>query len=217
LDFGINEYIRSVAESLGWVAHLIIFGIVFAESGLLVGFFLPGDSLLLSAGFLAKQGYLNPALLFVGCFVAAVVGDQVGYVFGARVGRKLFERDDSMFFHRKNLLRTEAFYQKHGGKTIVLARFLPVIRTFAPIVAGVGTMKYRNFVFYNVAGGFLWTASMIGLGYLIGDIPGADKYIIPIVLALFIIPGLPTVWHLWQEHRHEIFRLVRQRFSRATD
>ncbi len=154
--------------------------------------------------------------MLVGCFIAAVTGDQVGYWFGHRVGRKLFDRQDSFFFHRKNIERTEQFYRKHGGKTIVLARFIPAIRTFAPIVAGIGSMRYREFFFYNVLGGLFWAVGVTLAGYFLGSlIPDVDKYLLPIIALIILISGLPALIHFWQDYRHEAIGLVRRRFSRG--
>jgi membrane-associated protein len=216
VHFDIAHMMMDAVTAFGLFAHFIIFAIVFAESGLLFGFFLPGDSLLFTAGFLASQGYLDLPLLLIGCFIAAVTGDQVGYWFGHRVGRRLFDREESFLFHRKNIERTEAFYRKHGGKTIVLARFLPAIRTFAPIVAGIGSMRYRDFVFYNIFGALLWAVGVTLAGYFLGSlIPDVDKYLIPIILLIIFVSGLPTLVHLWQDYRHQAFGLVRRRLSRG--
>src|SRR3989344_3150572 len=168
--------------------YLGLFGIVFAESGLFIGFFLPGDSLLFTAGFLASQGFLNIWLLAPLVFVAAILGDNFGYAFGKKVGPAIFRRDDSVFFHKDHLERAKIFYEKYGAKTLVLARFLPVVRTFAPILAGVGQMHYPTFFFYNVFGGFLWAIGMTWLGYFLGaTVPNIDKYLIPIILAIIIV------------------------------
>src|SRR3990170_2215671 len=145
-----------------------ILAIIFAESGLFFGFFLPGDSLLFSAGLLAAAGYLNFWTLFILCPIAAILGDNVGFWFGRRVGPKLFNREN-------------AFYLKHGRKTIVLARFVPIVRTFAPILAGVGGMEYKTFSFFNILGGTLWTSSMLILGFFLGNIvPDIDRFILPV-------------------------------------
>ena len=144
---------KSLIEAFGTIG---LFVIVFAESGLLAGFFLPGDSLLFTAGLLASQGHLNFPIIVTGCFVAAVAGDQVGYVIGRKYGPAVFKRPDSRFFHQKNVDRAAPYFEEHGSKTIVLARFVPIVRTFTPVVAGVGQMDYRKFVTFNVLGGFLW-------------------------------------------------------------
>ena len=137
-----------------------MFFIIFAESGLFFGFFFPGDSLLFTAGFLASQGFLNIIPLATLTFVAAILGDNVGYAFGKKVGVKIFKREDSLLFHKDHLIKAQQFYAKYGGKTIVLARFIPIVRTFAPIVAGAGEMKYSQFLFYNFIGGTIWGLGM---------------------------------------------------------
>lgn len=183
------------------IGYLGIFAIIFAESGLLIGFFLPGDSLLFTAGFLASQGMFNIFVLIAICFVAAVVGDSVGYMFGQRVGKRLFHKKDSLLFHKDNLERAQKFYNKHGKKTIVLARFMPVVRTFAPIVAGIGDMPYKDFISYNIIGGILWAIGLPLLGYLLGNvIPDVDKYLIPIIIAIVIFSVLPSAIHLLKDH-----------------
>jgi len=177
--------------------YLGLFAIVFAESGLFIGFFLPGDSLLFTAGFLASQGFLNIWLLAPLTFIAAILGDNFGYAFGRRVGPALFTRKDSILFHKDHLERARVFFEAHGAKTLVFARFLPIIRTFAPILAGVGKMHYKTFFFYNVFGAVLWALGMTWLGYFLGNlIPNIDKYLIPIILAIIIVSTLPTAIHI---------------------
>lgn len=181
-------------ESVGYFG---LFGIVFAESGLLIGAFLPGDSLLFTAGFLASQNIFNIWLLTPLLFVAAVLGDNVGYAFGKRVGPKIFKKENSLLFHKDNLLKAEAFYEKHGPLTIVLARFIPVVRTFAPILAGVGKMNYQTFFFYNISGGLLWTTSLTLGGYFLGQIiPNVDKYLLPIIATIVLFSIMPPLWHI---------------------
>lgn len=166
-------------------------GIVFAESGLLVGFFLPGDSLLFTAGLLASQGYFNIYWLCLLAAIAAIIGDNVGYGFGLKYGRRLFNKPDSRFFKRENLVKAEKFYEEYGAKTIVLARFMPFIRTFAPIVAGIGRMNYGTFVRYNLIGGLLWAIGMSLAGFWLGSIiPGVDRYLLPIIGVIILI----SVW-----------------------
>jgi len=180
-----------------------VFAIVFAESGLFFGFFLPGDSLLFTAGLLASQGHFSVLVLWLGCVLCAILGDSVGYAFGKKVGPKIFFREDSLFFHKKHIERTRAFYEKYGKKTIVLARFVPIVRTFAPILAGVGRMEYRTFISYNVIGGVLWSTLLIFLGWGLGSIiPGIDRYLLPIVLAIIVISFLPLLRE-WIKHRRE--------------
>ena len=189
------------------VGYLGLFGIIFAESGLFIGFFLPGDSLLFTAGFLASQGFLNIWILAFLVFVAAILGDNFGYAFGRKVGPAIFSREDSLLFHKDHLERAKVFYEKYGAKTLVLARFLPVVRTFAPILAGVGQMHYRTFFFYNVVGAFLWALGMTWLGYFLGaTIPGIDKYLIPIILAIIVLSSLPTLIHIIKNREYIIKR-----------
>ncbi len=179
-----------------------VFAIVFAESGLFFGFFLPGDSLLFTAGLLASQGHFNILVLWIGCMFCAIVGDSVGYAFGRKVGPKIFNREDSFFFHKKHVERTSAFYEKYGKKTIILARFVPIVRTFAPILAGVGQMEYRTFISFNVIGGVLWSTLLIFLGYVLGSlIPSIDKYLLPIVLLIIVISFLPILFEYWKSTR----------------
>ena len=183
-------------------SYFLIFPIIFAESGLLIGFFLPGDSLLFTAGFLASQGYMNIWILTIGCFICAVAGDSVGYSFGHRVGRRLFHKKESFLFNPDHLMKAEKFYEKHGKKTIILARFLPVVRTFAPIVAGIGKMEYKTFVTYNIIGGVLWAVGITLAGYFLGRlIPDVDKYLLPILAVIIVISVAPTVMHILQERK----------------
>jgi membrane-associated protein len=177
-----------------WGGLLMLVVIVFAETGLMVGFFLPGDSLLVTAGVFSAAGHLELWSLLAAVTAAAIVGDQVGYWIGYRTGPLLFRREDSLLFKRRHLLRAHAFYERHGGKTIILARFMPIVRTFAPVVAGVGEMRYSRFVAFNVVGGFLWVWSMALLGFSLGHtIPDIDRHIhlvILIVVFLSILPGI---------------------------
>src|SRR3989344_3004917 len=178
------------------VGYLGVFTIVFLESGLLIGFFFPGDSLLFTAGFLASQGYLDIKVLISGCFIAAVLGDSIGYLIGAKLGPKIFTKDNSIFFHKKHLERAQRFYDKHGGKTIILARFIPVIRAFAPVVAGAGKMDYKRFLIFNLVGGVLWAIGVTLAGYYLGNlIPDVDQYLLPIVGLIVIASVLPVLHH----------------------
>jgi membrane-associated protein len=197
---------KTLVQSLGfWGGHLVIWAIVFAESGLFFGFFLPGDSLLFTAGFLAspKVALLNIGILATGCFICAVLGDTVGYFSGKWFGQKLMNQKDSWWFKRKHLAAAQKFYDKNGKKTIVLARFIPIVRTFAPIVAGMANMNYRYFLTYNLIGGFGWTVGLTFLGYFLGSIiPDVDKYLLPIVLVIIVISLLPSIWHIYQENKN---------------
>ncbi len=189
--------LTSLIKTLGYLG---IFAIVFSESGLLVGFFLPGDSLLFTAGFLASQGFLDIRLLIILAFVAAVVGDSFGYAFGYRVGPRLFTRNDSLFFNKSYIDKTHSFYKRYGGKTLILARFMPVVRTFAPILAGVGNMPYRTFLSFNVIGGLLWVTLLSLLGYFLGTlIPNVDHYLLPIIALIILVSLLPGIIHILRD------------------
>jgi len=189
--------LRGVIETIGLIG---IYAIVFLESGMMIGFFFPGDSLLFTAGFLASQGYFNIWALALGSFVFAVLGDSIGYSIGHRYGKKLFSKEDSLLFHKDHLKKAEAFYEKHGGKTIILARFIPVIRAFAPVVAGIGSMKYSTFIMYNLVGAFLWAVGMTFLGYFLGNlIPDVDKYLLPIIGLIILASIAPAVYHVIKE------------------
>lgn len=188
-------------KSLGYFG---VWGIIFAESGLLIGFFLPGDSLLFTAGFVASQHLLNIWILIIGAFICAVLGDNVGYTTGHKFGRRLFQKEDSWLFHKKHIVKTQKFYQQHGKKTIVLARFVPIVRTFAPIVAGLGSMQYRTFMFYNLIGGLVWTFGITLLGFFLGkSLPPeqVDKYLLPIIGLIIVVSLVPSVIHIIQESK----------------
>jgi membrane-associated protein len=190
--------LRALIQTFGYP---LVWGIVFAESGLLVGFLLPGDSLLFVAGFLCslpKTG-LDIRVMAFGCFAFAVLGDSVGYYTGKRFGRKLFEKQDSKFFKKKHLVAAEAFFEQQGKTAIILARFMPFIRTFAPIVAGIAAMRYQTFMKYNVIGGLGWGVGLTLLGYFLGkSIPAEqiDQYLIPITLAIMFISLAPSIFHI---------------------
>jgi membrane-associated protein len=175
----------------------LIVAIVFVETGLMVGFFLPGDSLLVTAGLFAARGDLSLLTLNLFVSLAAVAGDTLGYWIGAKAGPRIFTRDDSLWFNKKHLLTTQEFYERHGGFTIVIARFMPILRTFAPVVAGVGAMRYPRFLAYNVFGGIGWVLSMTTIGYFLGRaVPNIDRHIhvvIVIVIFLSILPGIIKV------------------------
>jgi len=182
--------------------YLGLAAIIFAESGLFIGFFLPGDSLLFTAGFLASRGFLNIYLLIALTFVAAVLGDSTGYWFGKKTGPKIFSKDDSIFFHKDHIAKAEDFFKKYGAKTIILARFIPIVRTFAPILAGVGKMPYPTFFLYNLIGGGLWTIGVSLLGYFLGQlVPNIDKYLLPIIAAIIIISVLPNIFQILKRRR----------------
>jgi membrane-associated protein len=194
-----------LTELVRTIGYLGVTAIVFAESGLLIGFFLPGDSLLFTAGFLASQDVLNIWLLALLSFVAAVAGDAVGYQFGHRMGRRLFQNAESRFFKRAYLEQAELFFNRHGGKAVFLARFLPIIRTFTPVVAGMGAMSYRRFFWFNVLGALGWAVGVTFAGYLLGNsIPGIDRYLLPIVAVVVLVSVLPGAVHILRERARPI-------------
>lgn len=196
------------------VGYLGVFAIVFLESGMMLGFFFPGDSLLFTAGFLASQNFMDIKVLIVGCFISAILGDSVGYWLGHKFGRRLFQREDSIWFHKDHLTRAQRFYEKHGGKTIILARFVPVIRAFAPVVAGIGVMDYRRFLAFNLAGGVLWAIAIPLLGFYLGRmVPNVDRYLLPIVGLIIIASVLPAVHHalLHAEIRSSLIKKLRRK------
>ncbi len=216
----IRDYLnpKIIIETLLARGGLFVYGglifIVFAETGLAAGFFLPGDSLLVVAGLFAATGKLNLAILLSTLFLAAVVGDTVGYYTGAKIGPRIFTRQESLFFKPSHLLKAHAFYEKYGGKTIVIARFVPFVRTFAPIVAGAAQMPYRNFILFNIAGGFLWVFSMILSGYFLGSLLKSKfginldehiEWVVIIVVALSLMP--PVIEYL--KSRREKARAAR--------
>ena len=174
-----------------------LFCIVFAESGLFFGFFFPGDSLLFTAGLLAWGGLFNIWLLIPLLALAAILGDQAGYWFGAKVGPALFSREDSLFFHKRHLERTQLFYAKHGARAVVLARFIPIVRTFAPIFAGIGRMRYPTFLSYNIAGGILWSTGLTLFGYFLGGtVPNSQHYLLPISALIIVVSLLPIAYEM---------------------
>ncbi len=201
---------NKVLEWFGSWAVWGLFLIVFAESGIMIGFFLPGDSLLFVAGFLSSVGQqadkvaVMPNIVFVslGCWIAAVAGDQVGYMFGHRVGPALFKRPDSRLFKQKYLRKSEEFFEVHGSKTIILARFVPIVRTFAPIVAGAGKMRYRTFFAYNIIGGFVWAVGMTQLGFWLGQkFPSLGDSIDKVVIVIVVVSLVPIGFEVLRHRR----------------
>ena len=191
--------LRELESLLTWGGYPVLMLIIFAETGLLIGFFLPGDSLLVTAGVLVNAGLLNPfelstfenlLLMNAVLITMAIVGDAVGYGIGLKAGPKIFTREQSLLFRKDHLVATQKFYEKHGGKTIVIARFMPAVRTFAPVVAGVGQMGYRRFATYNIVGGFSWVASMTFLGYFLGKVLGAKQieHVVYFIVFLSVLP-----------------------------
>jgi membrane-associated protein len=186
--------IYNVPELIRWGGLIGLIIVVFAETGLMIGFFLPGDSLLVTAGLFAARGDLDIVTLNLALMAAAIVGDATGYWIGKRTGHALYNRPNSFFFRREHLIKTHAFYEKHGGKTIVIARFMPILRTFAPVVAGAAEMTYRKFAVYNIMGGIGWVASMTLIGYFLGQaVPNIEDHIhivVAVVIFLSLLPGI---------------------------
>ncbi len=179
------------------VGYFGVFAMVLAESGLLVGFFLPGDTLLFAAGFLASQGYLDIRILIPLLFIAAFSGDNIGYFIGSKVGTKIFSREESWFLKKSYLETTKDFFERHGSKAIILARFVPVVRAFMPLLAGVGKMRYRKFVIFDALGAVFWAVGITLLGYFLGNtVPNIDKYILPILAVIILLSISPTIVHL---------------------
>jgi membrane-associated protein len=195
----------SIEELIRWGGYVALISIVFAETGLMIGFFLPGDSLLVTAGLFAAKGDLDIVFLCVSLIIAAIVGDALGYYIGLKTGPVIFSRPNSRFFKRDYLLKAKAFYDKHGGKTIIIARFIPIIRTFAPVVAGAAEMTYRRFATYNVVGGIGWIISMTFTGYFLGRaIPNIDKHIHIIIAIVIFLSILPPIIEYWKAKRNKV-------------
>lgn len=198
-------------DLLDFIQWLSIFGVaavVFAESGLLIGFFLPGDSLLFATGFLIQTGILNVnihlAVLVI--FIAAVLGDSVGYTFGRKIGPRIFSRKDARLFKQEYIKRAQAFYEKHGGKTIIIARFVPIVRTFAPVVAGASKMDYKRFLTFNIVGGFLWAVGLTYAGYFLGHLFESmgieiDHILLPIIAVIILLSVLPPAIHIFKDKK----------------
>jgi membrane-associated protein len=202
LDLATGRY--ALDDLVRWGGYVVLVAIVFIETGLLVGFFLPGDSLLITAGLVAATGALDIWWLNVLLSLAAIIGDSVGYAIGARLGPRLFTREKSLLFNPRHVERTRRFYERYGARTIVIARFVPIVRTFAPVVAGVGQMSYRRFLFYNVAGGVGWVVSMTWTGYLLGQaIPNIDRHIHIIVVIVIVLSVIPIVVEIVRERRKQ--------------
>jgi membrane-associated protein len=192
----------SLDALIQWGGYILLVAIVFSETGLLIGCFLPGDSLLITAGLLASAGHLNIWWLNGLLIAAAIIGDSVGYAIGRRLGPRIFTRQKSLLFNPKHVERTRRFYEKYGPKTIVIARFVPIVRTFAPVLAGVGTMEYRRFLFYNVAGGVGWVVSMSWAGYLLGrTVPNISRHIHILVIVVIVLSCVPIAIELYRERR----------------
>lgn len=194
MGFDLATFIISLHAQLPLLAYSVLASIVFAESGLFFGFFLPGDSLLVTAGLLATQGYFDISVLLVLLSTCAILGDSVGYWMGGRFGRR--------FFPKKHLARAEKFYKKHGGKAIVLARFVPIVRTFAPIAAGVAGMEYKRFLSFNIFGGIGWVSAMLLIGYTLGrTIPTIESYLLPVIAVIVFLSLLPGIIEVFKHNK----------------
>lgn len=199
---GILSGAYTLDQLIQWGGYLLLVGIVFTETGLLVGLFLPGDSLLITAGLLAGMGSLNIWWLNGLAIAAAILGDSTGYAIGMRLGPRIFTRPKSMLFNPKHVQRTQRFYEKYGAKTIVIARFVPIVRTFAPVLAGVGSMRYPRFLTYNVVGGIGWVVSMTLAGYLLGQtVPNISKHIHELVIVIIVLSVIPIAVEVYRERR----------------
>ncbi len=209
-----DEYLKVIINSLGPLTYLILFLIVFAETGLVVTPFLPGDSLLFAVGAVSKSTNLNFFFAYVTLLAAAILGDTVNYWVGNKIGPRVFMKENSRVFRKEYLEKTREFYEKHGGKTIILARFVPIVRTFAPFVAGVGEMRYSTFISYNVVGAFIWVTSLMSLGYLFGSIPFVEKNFEYVVIGIVLFSLFPMAYEYISHKRGA--RLSKKQLEHAT-
>ena len=205
----LDKHLAAVVETYGPLVYGLLFLIVFVETGVVVMPFLPGDSLLFVAGTLAGIGALDLPLLLIVLFAAAVIGDNTNYWIGRKIGPKVFQWENSKFFNRAAFDRTHAFYEKYGPLTIIIARFMPFVRTFSPFVAGVGAMTYSRFLAWDIVGGIIWVGGLTTLGYLIGNLPWVKEHFSLVTLAMIVIPGLPAVFEVSRQLLRR-FRRVRQ-------
>lgn len=199
--FALDQTLTNLVGQNAWLIYLVMFLVIFAETGLVVFPFLPGDSILFIAGTIAAASGVNVHLLALTLVVAAVAGDSVNYAAGHYIGPKVFERPDSRWLRKEHLLQTQRFYDKYGGFTIIIGRFVPIVRTFAPFLAGVAQMSYSRFLAYNLVGGFAWICSMLYAGYLFGNIPWVKSNLSLIVVGIVFVSFLPLALRLWREHR----------------
>lgn len=197
-----DKHLAALFSQYGAWIYAILFTIIFAETGLVVTPFLPGDSLLFATGALAATGGINPHMMVVLLIIAAILGDTVNYWIGDYMGERIFNTPKSRFFNPEHLRRTHAFYEKYGGKTIIFARFIPIIRTFAPFVAGVGEMSYAKFIAFNIIGGILWVTGFIYAGYWFGELPIVKKNFTLVILAIIVISFIPAILEVMKARRH---------------
>ncbi len=204
MDFILHPDLTAIIQTAGYLG---IFLIIAAESGMFIGFFLPGDTLLFTAGILAATGYLNLYALVAIVAAGAILGDQVGYAIGRKYGPKIFKREESFWFKKERVEQAAVFFEKYGKKTVVFARFVPIVRTFIPVVAGVGKMDYADFLKYNILGGILWGGSVTLLGYFLGEvIPNIDSYLLPLIgliVVISVLPGVISFFHARMKHNHD--------------
>lgn len=189
----LDQHLSAIIDAFGIYTYIILFLIIFAETGFVVTPFLPGDSLLFVVGTLAGSGFLNIWIVYSSLLLAAILGDSINYWIGHHIGPKIFAKENSRLFNKAYLEKTREFYAKHGGKTIILARFLPIIRTFAPFVAGVGKMHYSTFIFYNITGGFIWVTSLTFAGYFFGGLPFVKENFEYAVIGIIVISIMPMI------------------------
>ncbi len=197
----VDQALRMIVDNYGTWTYLVLFLIIFCETGLVVTPFLPGDSLLFTVGALAGAGFLDPMLTAGLLMTGAVLGDNTNYWIGRVAGPAVFRREDSWMLNKKHLNKTHAFYEKHGGKTIVIARFMPIVRTFAPFVAGIGRMDYAKFLSFSVGGGMLWIGSFIGLGFFIGNMPWVKRYFSVVIYAIVLLSVMPALIEIYRARR----------------
>ncbi len=195
----LDKYLPVIIERFGIWIYVIVFLVVFCETGLVVTPILPGDSLLFALGAFAALGALNIDLLLLLLCLAAIGGDTVNYSIGHFIGPKVFHYEDSRFFKKHYLIKTHEFYEKHGGKTIIIARFMPIIRTFAPFVAGIGAMSYSKFILYNIVGALIWVGLFLGVGYMFGNIPFVRENFSHLILGIILVSLLPIAWEIIRE------------------
>lgn len=200
----VDDHLASLINVLGPLTYVLLFGIVFAETGFVVTPFLPGDSLLFAGGALAGLGYLNVIALYVSLLLAAILGDSLNYWIGNKIGPRVFAKENSRIFKKEYLEKTREFYEKYGGKTIILARFIPVVRTFAPFVAGVGKMNYKEFLTYNIVGAFLWVTIFVFAGYFFGGLPFMQENFHYAVVIIILVSILPVVYEFMKSRREKM-------------